>query len=113
MHEMSLCEGILQIINTEAKKQGFKQVKTIWLEIGELSHIQPEALLFCFDVVNQNSLAENAELKIINIPGEALCMECGTSVTVKQYFDECSNCGSFQLTITGGNEMKIKDLEVV
>ncbi|HID46416.1 MAG TPA: hydrogenase maturation nickel metallochaperone HypA, partial [Chromatiaceae bacterium] len=34
MHEMSLCEGVLQILRDHATTQGFTRVKTVWLEIG-------------------------------------------------------------------------------
>lgn len=112
MHEMSLCEGVLHVLETEAKTQGFSKVKTVWLEIGDLSSVEPEAMLFSFDVVTRNSLAEGAELKIINIPGDAWCMQCSKNVAVKQRYDECPDCGSYQLQVTTGDEMKIKELEV-
>ncbi len=112
MHEMSLCEGVLQVLETEASKQGFNKVKTVWLEIGDLSSVEPEAMLFSFDVVTKNTLADSAKLNIINIPGDAWCMQCSKSVSVKQRFDECPECGGYQLQITSGDEMKIKELEV-
>ena len=112
MHEMSLCEGILQVLETEARNQGFIRVKSVWLEIGDLSSAEPEAMLFSFDVVTRNSLAKGAKLKIIHKPGTAWCMPCGKSVSVKQRFDACPDCGSYQLQITGGEEMRIKELEV-
>ena len=112
MHEISLCEGILEVLVSEATKQGFKKVKTVWLEIGELSSIEPEAMLFGFDVVTRYSLAEGARLEIIRIPGSAWCMKCAKSVNVKQRFDACPDCGSYQLQATGGEEMRIKELEV-
>lgn len=112
MHEMSLCEGILQVLETESSKQGFSKVKTVWLEIGELSCIESEALLFGFDAVTRNSLAEGAKLLIISIPGSAWCMKCAKTVAVKHLFDECPDCGSFQLQAVGGTEMRIKELEV-
>ena len=112
MHEMSLCEGVLQVLQTEAKTQGFSKVIAVWLEIGDLSSVEPEAMLFSFDVVTRNSLADGAKLKIINVPGHAWCMHCAKSVNVKQRFDECPDCGGYQLQVTGGDEMKIKELEV-
>lgn len=112
MHEMSLCEGVLQVLQTEAGKQGFNKVKSVWLEIGDLSSVEAEALLFCFDVVTRNSLADGAKLNIIHVPGDAWCMQCSKNVAVKKRFDECPDCGSYQLQITGGDEMKIKELEV-
>lgn len=112
MHEMSLCEGILQVLESEASKQGFKQVKNVWLEIGGLSGAEPEAMLFSFDAVTRNTIADGAILNIINVPGTAWCMQCCKSVTVKQRFDECPDCGSYQLQVTSGDDMKIKELEV-
>lgn len=112
MHEMSLCEGVLQVLQTEAGKQGFNKVKTVWLEIGELSTVEADAMLFSFDVVTRNSLADGAKLNIIDVPGTAWCMQCAKNVAIKKRFDECPDCGSYQLQVTGGEEMKIKELEV-
>ncbi len=112
MHEMSLTEGVLQILQDHAKSQGFERVKTVWLEIGQLSGVEVEAMRFCFDAVMQGTLADQARLEIINVPGQAWCMPCGKSVTVQQRFEPCPECGSFQLQITGGDQMLIKELEV-
>ena len=112
MHEMSLCEGVLQILEEQARVQQFERVKTVWLEIGALSSVEVEAMRFSFDVVMQGSLADGAKLEIIDVPGQAWCMQCMKPVTIKQRFDACSDCGSHQLQITGGEEMMIKELEV-
>jgi len=112
MHEMSLCESVLQVIEQNAKAQGYTQVKTVWLEIGNLSGVEIEAMRFSFDVVIRDSLADGAKLEIIEVPGEAWCMQCAKTVQVKQRFDACPDCGSYQLQITGGDEMRIKELEV-
>ncbi len=112
MHEMSLCESVIQIIEQSAKEQGFEHVKTVWLEIGQLSGIEIEAMRFGFDAVTRNSIAEGAKLEIIESPGEAWCMQCEKRVQVKQRFDQCPDCGSYQLQVVGGDEMRIKELEV-
>lgn len=112
MHELSLCEGILQILENSAKDQGFKQVKQVWLEIGALAGVEPAALRFNFDVVTRDTLAHEAKLNIIDVPGQAWCMQCAQTVAVQQRFDACPHCQSHQLQVTGGEEMKIKELEV-
>lgn len=112
MHEMSLTEGVLQILQDHAKSNGFERVKTVWLEIGALSGVEIEAIRFCFNVVMQGTLADGAKLEIVHMPGEAWCMPCGKSVTVKERFEPCPDCGSFQLQITGGDQMQVKELEV-
>jgi len=112
MHEMSLCEGILQVIESEAKKQQFTEVKQVVLDIGILSGVEISALEFAFEVVMRNSVAANAALKINQIEAQAWCMPCSETVTIKQRFDACPNCESYQLQVSSGDEMKIKELEV-
>lgn len=112
MHEMSLCESVLQVMQDSAKSQDYESVKTVWLEIGALSGVELDAMRFCFDVVTRDTLADKARLEIIEVPGQAWCMQCSRTVSVKQRFDACPDCGSYQLQVTGGDEMKIKELEV-
>ncbi|MCB1830554.1 MAG: hydrogenase maturation nickel metallochaperone HypA [Chromatiaceae bacterium] len=112
MHEMSLCESILQVVEQNAVSQGYSRVKTVWLEIGQLSGVELEAMRFGFEVVTRGSLADGARLEIVELPGQAWCMRCATRVQVRQRFDACPECGSFQLQVTGGEELRIKELEV-
>ena len=112
MHEMALCEGVLQVLQEYANKQGYTRVKTVWLEIGELAGVEVEAMRFGFDVVTRDTLAEGAELRIIARPGEAWCLQCAKTVPVKQRFDACPDCGGYELQVTGGEEMRITELEV-
>ncbi len=112
MHEVSLCEGVLQVIQEHSKRHSFRRVKGVWLEIGALSGVELEAMRFSFDAVTRGTLADRAILEIIEVPGEAWCMPCEKTVLVKQRFDACPDCGSYQLQVTGGAEMKIKELEV-
>jgi hydrogenase nickel incorporation protein HypA/HybF len=112
MHEMSLAEGVLQILEDAARDQQFSKVKTVWLEIGRLSSVEPEAMRFCFDAVTRGSLAEGAALEIIDVTGIGRCLNCGESVEIAAVYDACPACGGYPVNPTGGTEMKIKELEV-
>jgi hydrogenase nickel incorporation protein HypA/HybF len=112
MHELSLCESVLQILEQQAEAQQYRKVKTVWLEIGALSGVEIEALRFSFDIVVQGSLADHARLEIIEVPGQAWCLPCGRNVAVQQLYDQCPHCGSHQLQVNGGDQMRIKELEV-
>ncbi|ADE12650.1 hydrogenase maturation nickel metallochaperone HypA [Sideroxydans lithotrophicus] len=112
MHEMSLAEGVLQIIEDSAKEQSFSRVKTVWLEIGQLAGVEVEAMRFCFDAVVRDSIAQDAKLEIIETPGQAWCLHCAEVVHVQALFDACPKCGSYQVQVTGGNEMRVKELDV-
>ena len=112
MHEMSLCEGILHVLEEQAVTQRFNKVKAVYLEVGALAGVEVEALRFGFDVVMKTSIAEDARLEIINMPGQAWCMPCMQLVNIKQRFDACPLCGDHKLQVQGGEEMRIKELEV-
>ena len=112
MHEMSLAEGVLQVIEDAARAQDFSRVTAVWLEIGALSGVEVEAMKFCFDAVVRDSIAECARLEIIATPGSGWCMQCSKSVPMTEVFGECPDCGSHQMQVTGGTEMRVKELEV-
>lgn len=112
MHEMSLCESIVTILEENARRQGFSRVKAVWLEIGGLAGVEVEAMRFGFEAVTRGTLAEQARLEIIDVPGQAWCMQCAKTVPVYRLFDACPECGGYQLQVTGGEEMRIKELEV-
>jgi hydrogenase nickel incorporation protein HypA/HybF len=112
MHEMSLAEGILQIVEETATQQGFKRVKEVRLEIGALAGVEVEALSFCMDVVLRGSIAEGARVELEQIAGQGYCLGCGETVTIQALYDACPMCGSYQVQATGGTEMRVKDLLV-
>jgi hydrogenase nickel incorporation protein HypA/HybF len=112
MHEMALAESMLEIVESTARKAGADRVTNVRLAIGALSHVAPDALRFCFDVVTRGSIAEGASLDIEDVPGEAWCMPCGRNVPIAQLGDPCPACGSFQLAVTQGSDMRVKDIAV-
>ncbi|TAN75081.1 MAG: hydrogenase maturation nickel metallochaperone HypA [Gallionella sp.] len=112
MHEMSLAENVLQIIEDAAREQGFMRVKTVWLEIGQLACVEKESLRFCFDAVTHGSIAEQAHLEIIETAGQGQCEKCARNFPLSALYEVCPECGGAQIKITGGNEMRVKELEV-
>ncbi|MDU8925774.1 hydrogenase maturation nickel metallochaperone HypA [Alisedimentitalea sp. MJ-SS2] len=112
MHEMALAESVVQIVAEQAAKAGAEAIKTVWIEIGELSHVEPEAMRFCFEAVAKDTRAEGATLEIIRAPGKAWCHKCADHVHVKSLVEACPKCGGYQLQVTGGDDMRVKEMEV-
>jgi hydrogenase nickel incorporation protein HypA/HybF len=112
MHEMSLAEGILRILEENSRSQEYARVKGVWLEIGRLSHVEPEALRFCFDAVTRDTLAEGAQLEMIMIDGSGWCHDCSATVAIDSHYAACPRCGGYRVEATGGTEMRVKELEV-
>ncbi len=112
MHEMSICEGILQVIEDHAVAQNFSEVKSVRLEVGAMAGVELEALRFSFEVVTRGTVADKSRLEVIQLPVDAWCMICSKPVKVSQRFEACPQCGSYQVEISGGDELRIKDMEV-
>ena len=113
MHEMSLCESILDIIKDRADLDRFTRVKRVCVEVGPFSSVEPEALRFGFDVVMRGSVAEGATLDIETPEAVAFCLACLQDVMVRHRLDVCPNCGESALQIRNGEELRIRELEVI
>jgi len=113
MHEMSLCEGIRDVIEDQARAHSAKAVKSVRLEIGRFSGVEKPALEFAFDVVMRGSVAEGARLEMIDLPGCAMCYDCMREVEIDDRLSPCPLCGGGRLMPVSGDEMRIKDMEVV
>jgi hydrogenase nickel incorporation protein HypA/HybF len=112
MHEMSLAENVREIIEDAGREQGFARVMSVRLEIGKLSSVEPEAMRFCFDAAMAGSIAEQARLEIVEMPGQGHCDDCGRDMQIESLYEACPHCGGYRICVTGGDAMRIMDMEV-
>ena len=112
MHEMSLAENVLQIVEETARAQHAVRVRNVVLEIGALAAVEPDAMRFCFDAVTRGTIAEGAQLEIVETPGQGWCLDCGKSVQLAERYGLCPECAGTHLEITGGTEMRVKEIVV-
>lgn len=113
MHEMALAKSVVDAIEAEARRSAFSRVERVVLEVGALSCVDPHALEFGFEAVTRGTRAEGAALEIRTPPGQARCFGCDKDVAIVRQGEGCPDCGSHQLLVTGGEELKIKALEVI
>lgn len=112
MHEMSLVEGVRELIEAAAEREGFARVRSVRVEIGQLSGVEREAFEFCFDLAMCGSLVEGARLDIVATPGRGCCVACGREGALAVVYDPCEHCGAFPVAVVAGTEMRVIDLEV-
>ena len=112
MHEMALAEGMLEIVEDAARRNAAERVRTVWLELGALSHVEPQALRFCFDAVTRGGVADGATLEIVTLPGRAWCMPCAVQVPLARLGEPCPRCGSHQLEVVAGEDMRVKEIAI-
>jgi hydrogenase nickel incorporation protein HypA/HybF len=112
MHEMSLVESVREIVDETARSNGALRVVAVRLEIGKLARVEIDAMRFAFDVVMRGSLAEAARLEIVETDGTAWCMRCSEAVVIGRRGDACPRCDSYQLQVTGGDRLRVMDIEI-
>lgn len=112
MHEMSLAEGVLDLVVAAARREAAMRVRLVVLEIGQLSAVEPEALRFCFDAVTRDTLAADAVLEIEEVPGSGWCAHCAATVPMAERYSECPQCGGYPLQPTAGTEMRVREIGI-
>ena len=109
MHEMSITQGIIDLCLEHA---GLRRVRSLDVEIGELSSVVPEAIEFCFEACSRETLLEGARLNIIRIPGMGHCLECRRETPLAELYGSCQQCGGNRVTIVSGEELRVREIEV-
>lgn len=109
MHEMSIAEGIIEIVERTAVRSGVTRVKEVRIEVGELAGVDISSLEFAWVSVTRGGPAEGSRLVIERPRGEAWCLDCAKTVPLTKYGDPCPVCGGFHLVATGGTEMRVID----
>ncbi|HOK52434.1 MAG: hydrogenase maturation nickel metallochaperone HypA [Bacteroidales bacterium] len=112
MHELSLAQSILSIVQQAIPPQQHERVRTIYLQIGTLSGIEIDALTFSFDIIKESSPFALASLDIEIIEAQGKCNGCGTLFTYETYGTPCPRCGSFSIEIIRGKEMRVSGIDV-
>lgn len=109
MHELALTQEIIAVVRERA---GAAQVTRVVLEIGRLAAVLPDAVRSCFEMCIEETPLRGAELAIIEIPGVAGCRACGGQVRLEQPLGRCG-CGSSDLEWHSGQELRIREIEVI
>lgn len=112
MHEVSIAQGLLKIIEETAKKHGSSRVSEVRVRIGELAACVPESLDFAFGVVTEGTVAEGAKLDIEVVPAKGRCDVCDIDFDVKEVMFLCPQCQQITTHIVSGKELEITEIEI-
>ena len=112
MHEMSIAQSILDIVDEYMAKEDNVKLIEVAVEIGELVAVVPDSLSFCYDALVDNTPYMNSKIIINILPLTAVCSQCDHNFTIKEFKFVCSACQSTDVMVTGGQELRISHLEV-
>lgn len=111
MHELSIAESVISIVNEEVVNNKGKRAVRVVLVIGKLSTIVPDSLIFCINSLKEGTVVQDAEFLIEEVQGKGYCKGCDREFEVGQYQFFCEVCENV-LEVRGGKELLIKELEI-
>ena len=112
MHEMTIASGILDVAVAAAEKEGAGKIVRVNVVAGELRGIVPMQLTFCFEMLAEGTIAEDACLNLEITPLRGRCQECAETFVLEQYHYQCPKCGSQDIQTEGGTELRVSDIDV-
>jgi hydrogenase nickel incorporation protein HypA/HybF len=111
MHELALAQSITDLVVDCARRERIARISRVVVEIGIAASVEPDALLFCFPIVADETAAAGAELVINRIPLRVQCEICQTEYAPDNLGSPCPACGGFARKILAGREMRVVSFE--
>ena len=112
MHEMSICQGLINQVEQIAQERGASRVDSIVLLIGPLAGVEPILLGRAFEIARLETVASEVELEIETGPVVVECRICGGSGEAQVNRLLCPNCGGWQVNLIQGDELLLLRLEL-
>lgn len=112
MHELTIAGNIIDIVSSEAAKAGASMVKEVNLEIGLLAGIEYESLNFALETLKKETVVDSAIFIIEKPCGTGKCNNCGYEFTIDSFLGSCNACGSQDLQIIKGSELRVKSITI-
>ena len=114
MLERGIVLKVIDRVEEIAKENNVKKVTKLTLEIGEVSSIVPSYFSDCFEWAKKNTdYMKDTELVMIILEGLSYCRDCKKTYKTTEYAKKCPHCGSDDTYLVTGDEMRIKDIEVI
>jgi hydrogenase nickel incorporation protein HypA/HybF len=112
MHELAVMESLLRIVVQHAENAGATAVTDLHIVMGELSSIVDDSVQFYWDIISQNTIAENARLHFRRIPAEFVCLDCDNRYRPEGDNFVCPVCGSVRVKLAAGDEFYLEAIDV-
>jgi hydrogenase nickel incorporation protein HypA/HybF len=108
MHELGIA---MEIVDLATERAAGAHVTRVVIEVGALTAVLPDALAFAWECAREDTALAEARLEIVVMPGRGKCRACGSELELAVPFGRCG-CGTTDLDLVAGEELRIRELEV-
>lgn len=113
MHELAVCQALIEQVEATARAHGATAVEQIQLRIGPLSGVEVPLLKHAFPIASAGTVAAAAALEIESMPVEVRCRRCGARGEVPSNRLLCPSCGHWETELISGDEMLLVSVALV
>ncbi len=104
MHDIESCRAILDVVDRESRRRNGKRVVRLRLSVGSRSGTNPEHLKETLILCSLGTVAEGAELEIVEKPATVRCLSCDHEFeTDAPGIPCCEKCRSARTSIVAGD----------
>ncbi|MFP3985472.1 MAG: hydrogenase maturation nickel metallochaperone HypA [Candidatus Bathyarchaeia archaeon] len=122
MHEGAITTQIVETVLKEAEQRKAKKVTEVLLAIGSLMFLNPEQVLFWYEMLTKGTIMQGSKLIIEENKGTVHCSKCGYKGNFKYVDDsafhvpmptlQCPKCGG-AVEIVNGKDCLIKSIKML
>jgi hydrogenase nickel incorporation protein HypA/HybF len=109
VHELGLCEGILEAVERRAAG---RRVTRVRVRIGARHRVVEPALDQAFALVSAGTVADGAAVDLVVVPARVRCLDCGQEAETTDHLAACPACGGLDLEVDGGDELLLEAIEL-
>ena len=113
MHELSVCQALIEQVKSIAHAHDAAAVERIVLRIGPLCGVETPLLERAYPLAAAGTVADGATLAIERMPVRVRCRTCGEESEALPNRLLCGACGDFRTQLTSGDELVLASVELI
>ncbi|MBT8119226.1 MAG: hydrogenase maturation nickel metallochaperone HypA [Gammaproteobacteria bacterium] len=112
MHELAICQSLMEQVESIADERDASRVTSITIGMGPLAGVEVQLLKNAYPIASAGTVAEDADLVIEQLPIKVRCNQCGAESDALPNKLTCQQCGDWRTTLISGDEMMLMSLEL-
>jgi hydrogenase nickel incorporation protein HypA/HybF len=104
MHEIGLCEGIVEAV---LRRADGRPVRAVLVRAGVRQRVVLDSLRQAFAMVAAGTVAADAQVDLEVVPVTVDCRTCGDVNESMDPWAVCPSCGGEDVDVTGGDELTV------
>lgn len=112
MHEFGIVSSVLETVMDCASRARATKVLAVTLRVGDLVQAQEDSLLFSYEILTEDTIAQGSNLIIEQVKPRSHCIDCDRDFTHNGLDLRCPFCGSISTQLVAGKELSIASIDV-